>query len=75
MVDVAETDIEQIIKLSDYKYEGDDERTQCKIQIQGNCKDHWRDNDFILLQSIINETDEGSEMKWSKLTANVFRQI
>ena len=31
-------------------------------QIKGNCKDHWRDNDFILLQSIINETDEGSEM-------------
>ena len=36
--------------------------TKCKIQIQGNCKDHWRDNDFILLQSIINETDKRSEI-------------
>ena len=75
MIDAAETDIDQIIKLSDYKYEDDDERkelhslytltrynTQCKIQIQGNCRDHLRDIDFILLQSIVNETDEGSEM-------------
>ena len=44
MVDAAETDIEQIIKLSDYKYEDDNKRkelhslytlttynTQCKI--------------------------------------------
>ena len=75
VVDAAKTDIEQIIKLSDYRYEDDDKRkelhslytlttynTWCKIQIQGNCKDHWRDNDFILLQLIINETDEGSEM-------------
>ena len=61
MVDAAKTGTEQIIQLSDYKYEDDDKRkelhslytlttynTQCKIQ--GNCKDHWRDNNFILLQ-------------------------
>ena len=36
--------------------------TKFKIQIQGNCKDHWRDNDFILLKSIINETNKRSEI-------------